>query len=263
MRGERGRRRVIFTADDFGLSAAVNEAVERAHRDGVLTTASLMVGAPAAADAVARARRLPELHVGLHLTLLDGRPVLPPARVPLLVSVDGRFASDELGSAIRYFVTPGIRAQLAGEIEAQFAAFAATGLRLDHVNAHHHLHVHPTIFGLVLRSARAHGAPPVRIPREAGAPWWLVPWLGLMARRARRAGIATNDRVVGMRDSGRMTPARLLAQLRALEPGVTEAYLHPGSAPDDLAALLDPAVSALLRESAIERVTFAELGTAR
>ncbi len=70
-------KRVILTADDFGLSEAVNEAVERAHRDGVLTSASLMVAGPAAADAVRRARRLPALRVGLHLVVVEGPAVLP------------------------------------------------------------------------------------------------------------------------------------------------------------------------------------------
>ena len=70
-------KRLIVTADDFGAAREVNEAVESAHRGGVLTAASMMVAAPAAADAVARARRMPALRVGLHVVLVEGRPVLP------------------------------------------------------------------------------------------------------------------------------------------------------------------------------------------
>src|ERR1700761_9420351 len=84
-------RRVIFCADDFGRAIAVNEAVERAHQDGILSTASLMVGAPEAADAVVRARRLPGLRVGLHLVLIDGDAVSPPATIPALVGQKGHF----------------------------------------------------------------------------------------------------------------------------------------------------------------------------
>jgi len=135
-------RRVIVSADDFGLSEGVNEAVEQACREGILTTASLMVAGPAAADAVRRARRLPKLRVGLHLVVIEG-PAVGPA--PGLVDADGQFSSNQLRLGINYFFRPAIRRQLAAEIRAQFAAFAATGLRLDHANAHKHMHLHPTV----------------------------------------------------------------------------------------------------------------------
>src|SRR5436309_15427888 len=99
-------KRLIVTADDFGLSLPINEAVEKAHRQGVLSAASLMVGAPAAEDAVSRARSLRSLGVGLHLTLLEGRPVLPPAKVPGLVEPDGRFSSDPFRFGVALFLSP-------------------------------------------------------------------------------------------------------------------------------------------------------------
>src|SRR5271168_3188458 len=132
-------KRVILTADDFGLSEAVNEGIERAHRDGVLTSASLMVAGPAAADAVRRARALPGLRVGLHLVVIEGPAVLPPAEIPDLVDPAGRFPSNQLGLGIAYCLRPRVRRQLAAEIRAQFAAFAATGLALDHADARKHM----------------------------------------------------------------------------------------------------------------------------
>jgi len=259
----RALRQVILTADDFGLALPVNEAVERAHREGVLTTASLMVGAPAAADAVERALRLPDLHVGLHLVLVNGRSILPPERLPLLVDGDRNFSSDQPRAGVRYFFTPGIRAQLEAEIRAQFAAFAATGLRLDHVNAHCHMHVHPTVFGMMLRVGREYGDPPIRIPREPSAPWWLAPWLALMSARARAAGVAHNDYVRGMDDTGAMDRDRVLAHLRTLPPGVTELYFHPAIGEHEFAALIDPAVAAAVREGDLASITFADLAGTR
>ena len=122
-----------MTGDDFGLTVSVNEAVEIAHRDRVLRAASLMVGGSAAEDAVERARRLPGLRVGLHLVLVEGRPVLPPAQLPDLVDADGEFSRDLVAAGFRFFFRPGARRQLAAEIRAQFEAFRATGLGLDHV----------------------------------------------------------------------------------------------------------------------------------
>lgn len=271
-------RRLIVTADDFGLAPAVNEAVERAHAHGILSTASLMVAAPGTADAVERARRLPALHVGLHVVLVNGRPALPPERVPDLVDLHGSFSGNLFSAGVRYFFKPGIRAQLASEIAEQFRLFAQTGLRLDHVNAQNHMHVHPTIFSLILQTGRDYGLRAIRIPREPFLPAWrasrsrlgsrlaqsvlLAPWLALMRSRARSAGIAANDYVLGMIDSGQVDARRMNGYIANLPAGATEIYTHPateafGSA--ELAALIDPSVIARLRASDITPVTFSEL----
>ncbi len=159
-------KRLVVTADDFGLSLEVNEAVEQAHREGILTAASLMVSAPAAADAVARAKRLPSLRVGLHLVLVEAWPTLPPAALPDLAGPDGLLRADMAKLGLDFARRPAARRQLAAEIEAQFEAYRATGLPLDHVNAHKHFHVHPLIAGAVLRIGRRYGMRAIRVPRE-------------------------------------------------------------------------------------------------
>ncbi len=247
-------RRLVVTADDFGNDVAVNDAVEIAHRTGILTAASLMVGAPAAADAVARAKALPGLGVGLHLVLIDGTPVLPPEQVPGLVDARGRFRDNMALAGAAMFFVPSVRRQLAAEIAAQFAAFAATGLALDHVNAHKHFHLHPTIAGLIAGVGARHGLRAVRAPIEPGAPSMTDPWARFVRRRFRARGIAVPDAVFGLRHSGAMTADRLAAAIAALPAGLSEIYLHPatrddypGHGPaylhrDELAALTDPAV---------------------
>jgi len=159
-------KRVVITADDFGLSEAVNEGIEQAHRDGILTSASLMMGGPAVEDAVRRARRLPRLRVGLHLVVIEGPAVLPRRRIPDLVDDAGWFPSDQLALGVRYFFRLGIRRQLAAEIRAQFGAFAATGLALDHADAHKHMHLHPTVGAMMLAIGREFRLRAVRVPLE-------------------------------------------------------------------------------------------------
>jgi len=264
------RKYLIVTADDFGLHEAVNEAVEQASRSGVLTAASLMVGAPEAADAIRRARALPGLRVGLHLVLADGWSVLPRARIPDLVDGDGRFGDRMVADGFRFFALPRVRRQLEDEIRAQFEAYARSGLVLDHVNAHKHFHLHPTLLTMMLRIGREFGAPAMRVPdeplwfaRRPHARWsagamsaFLAPWLALMRLRLRMAGVFHNDRVFGLAGSGSMDDTRLLEILARLPPGVTEIYLHPATRSggaiaasmgayrhaDELAALLDPRV---------------------
>jgi hopanoid biosynthesis associated protein HpnK len=239
-------KRLIVTADDFGLSEAVNEAVERAHRDGILTAASLMIAAPAAADAVRRARAMPSLAVGLHVVVVEGPAVLPRAAIPDLVDAEGQFPSDQFRLGLRYFALPRVRRQLAAEIRAQFAAFAATGLTLDHANAHKHMHLHPTVGRLVVEAGRAHGLRAVRVPAEpllpaSGLPERaLLAWTRLLRRRARRAGLAVNDHCFGLRWTGAMTAERLLGLIDTLPDGASEIYLHPAVRRDERLATLMP-----------------------
>lgn len=269
-----GRRGLIVTADDFGLHPRVNAAVERAHRHGVLKAASLMVGAPAAADAVERARRLPNLRVGMHLVLADGPALLPAEQIPALVGPDGRFGDAMVRDGFRFFFLPGVREALAREIRAQFEAFARTGLPLDHVNAHKHFHLHPTVLSLVLSIGREFGLRAVRLPFEANAPWWLKPWIALMRRRLTRAGIAYNDYVVGIEHTGGMDEAALLDALaRMPAEGVGEIYCHPAEAGegaitpsmrhyrhvDELDALLSPRVAAAIAGAGLACGGFADV----
>jgi len=245
-------KRVIFSADDFGLTESVNEAVELAHREGALTGASLMVGAPAAADAVRRARALPDLRVGLHLVVIEGPAVLPASQLPDLVDAGGEFPSDQLRLGINYFFRPHVRRQLAAEIRAQFAAFAATGLTLDHANAHKHMHLHPTVGRLLIDIGREFGLPSVRIPAEPPAVLAacgtrvglgdraLYHWTRLLRRQARAAGLAANDHCFGLAWSGHMTTDRVRRLLAALPDGVSEIYFHPATASDPTLRRLMP-----------------------
>jgi len=281
---------LIVTADDFGMHEAVNEAVEQAGRAGVLTAASLMVAAPAAADAILRARKLPHLRVGLHLVLADGRAMLTHDLIPDLADHAGRMNDRMFVNGVRFFACPKVRRQLEAEIRAQFSAFARTGLTLDHVNVHKHFHLHPTLLEMLLRIGREFGATAVRVPDEPlwfaarGGNWFsgvnaalLAPWIALMKRRLLAAHVMHNDRIFGVAASGAMDEARLLAILARLPLGITEIYLHPavlsGSAvaasmsryrhADELAALLSPRVRAAIAAAGIAHGGYADALRAR
>jgi len=282
-----GLRQVIFTADDFGLDAAVNDAVEQAHRCGVLNCASLMVGEAAADDAVALARSLPNLRVGLHLTLVDGRPVSPPETIPDLVGQDGRFRDGMFSAGVRWFFLPHVRCQLGREIRAQFAAFAATGLELDHANAHKHFHLHPTVAALMIEIGREYGLRAIRVPTEPAAPINMAEgrrggglgagllrlWSEQLAWAVRRASMSANDHLFGLSWTGAMTEARLISLLAHLPAGVSEIYFHPASARtakleqsmpgyrhvEELSALTSPAIASVLAAAGIATTSFSKL----
>ena len=261
-------RRLIVTADDFGAAPEINEAVERGAREGVLRAASLMVGGAAAKDAVARAKRWPGLRVGLHLVLVEGRALLAPASLPDLTGPDGRLRTDMARLGVEIAVRSRVRRQLAQEIDAQFAAFAETGLALDHVNTHKHYLLHPVIAGLVLEIGARYGMRASRAPIEPrsvlravdpsgdpGPAFITRPWAELVRSRFRKAGVLMADNVFGLAWSGAMTPQRVAGIVERLPPGLSEVYLHPaltsafdGAVPayryaDEFAALIDPVVA--------------------
>ncbi len=267
-------KRVVFTADDFGLSESVNEAVERAHRGGILNAASLMVAGPAAADALRRVRALPSLRVGLHLVVIEGPAVLPPAEIPDLVDAAGQFPSNQFRLGMRYFFRPQVRRQLAAEIRAQFAAFAASGLTLDHANAHKHMHLHPIVGRLLIDIGREFGLRAVRVPAEPPAVLArcgtrvgvggraLYHWTSVLRHQLRAARMVTTEHCFGIAWSGHMTVERVRRLLAELPEGSSEIYFHPATVRDatmqrlmpayehevELAALLDPS---LCRDRAI------------
>lgn len=275
-------KQLIINADDFGLSPGVNRAVIRAWREGILTGASLMVGAPAFADAVELAKENPGLQVGLHLTLVQGRSVVAHGGLPCLTDREGKFPVDPVMAGMRMFFLKGLHRQIAAEVEGQICRFLDTGLPLSHIDGHLNIHMHPTVFAILCRLMPKYGIETFRLSRER-----LGPELGissgrilgkavdagifaLLSRRCqpelqlRRIGFARE--VKGLLNSGRMTEEYLLAALDLLRDGVTEIYFHPGDANepelattmpdyrhrDELAALLSPRVREKLVALGIE-----------
>ena len=270
-------RRLILNADDFGRSRSINEAVIRAHREGVLTTASLMVNEPDCAEAVALAKENPKLGVGLHLALLCGRAGLPREKIPGLVNARGEFSNNPVGAGLRYFVNRNLREQLRAEIHAQFDRFRATGLPLDHVNGHLHLHLHPTVCGILMQDAEPLGLQRMRLTRE---PFWMdaplargrrfyraahaaihfvLAWLA--QSRFRRNHIRHTQRVFGLLENDRVDEAYVLKLLAVLPPGDSELYSHPSldKFKHEFDALVSPRVREQIKKLGIELIRYQDL----
>ena len=281
-------RRLIVNADDFGMSEAVNEAIIRAHREGVLTSTSLMVTGEAVEQAVRLAKENPGLAVGIHLVAVMGRSVLPQSEIPTLVDRGQNFSNNPVAAGLKYFFSPQARRELRREIAAQFARFHETGLRLSHVDGHLHLHVHPVIFNEALRQAIKYGARRMRVPEEerrlalafdpshrAQKTVFTIQFGGLaryMKRKLRAAGFSVPERVYGNLQSGRMDESYFLYMLDHLRAATAEIYFHPAAYPADRAldadeqqcqiefeTLLSGRVRERLAQSGVKLTTYAEL----
>ena len=281
-------RKIIINADDFGRSAAVNAAVLRAHREGVLTSASLMVTGEAWEEAVALARSTPTLAVGLHRVVGNGWAVLPHREIPHLVDSNGRFPDDPLRIGLDYWFNRATRVELAREVEAQLGRFVATGLPLSHVDGHMHLHVHPVVFELLLPLAEAYGARGVRLPRDdlrlalgydhrqimakAALSIALGVICGWCQTRLGATCLTTAHRVYGVLQSGQMCEPYVMQVLRRLQEPSAELYFHPttsaqgealGPSRGDLDTLLSPAVQQVIVDRSLRLSTYATLEEAR
>jgi hopanoid biosynthesis associated protein HpnK len=271
------KRRLIVNADDFGRSHSINEAVIRAHRHGILTSASLMVNEPACGKAVTLAGENPRLGVGLHLVLLQGHSALPPEKIPGLVNARGEFSNSPVGAGMNYFFKRSLREQLRAEIHAQFEKFHATGLPLDHVNGHLHLHLHPTVFKILMDDADKLGIRHFRLTRDclarsrrmANGRWFyrvshtaIYAWL---SRRAceplRRRGIRHAQITFGLLQNARVDEEYILKLLPELPPGDSELYSHPSldEFKHEFDALVSPRVEEQTKQLGIELIRYQDL----
>jgi chitin disaccharide deacetylase len=277
LRTPNSRRRLIVNADDFGRSHSINAAVIQAHREGILTSASLMVNEPAGAEAVALAKEAPRLGVGLHLTLVMGHSALPPDKIPGLVNDRGEFSNDPVGTGLKYFFNRSLREQLRMEIHAQFDRFRTTGLPLDHVNGHLHLHLHPVVFRILMEDADKLGIRHLRLTRDCFARsrrmthgrWFyrvfhaaIHEWLSGRAREPlQRHGIKHAQITFGLLLDSRVDEEYVLKLLPELSPGDSELYSHPSldTFKHEFDALVSPRVKDQIKQLGIELIRYQDL----
>jgi hopanoid biosynthesis associated protein HpnK len=264
-------RQLIVNADDFGLTAGVNRAIVEAHRDGVVSSTTLMASGAAFNDAVESARALPKLSVGCHVVLTDGAPVSPPGAVDTLLAIRSaepeKFYSSLSAFAARATLGGFDREQLVAEITAQIRKIQATGLEVTHLDSHKHAHIFPEILAAMLRAARICGVPAIRSPfvpmkaimaqqfagkRALLKRYGQVRILNTFARHFRRqtlrAGILAPDGVIGVIETGLLDAILLRQALTSLPEGTWELVCHPGYADADLRAVHTRLIEARERE---------------
>jgi hopanoid biosynthesis associated protein HpnK len=272
-----GRRRLVVNADDFGRSPSINQAVIRAYREGILTTTSLMVNEAACDQAVAMARENPGLGVGLHLTLLCGHSALAHEKIPGLVNERREFTNNPAGAGFRYFFKRNLREQLRAEIQAQFEKFRATGLKLDHLNGHLHLHLHPTVFGLLMEDAAQLGIQRVRLTCDpfrlnlrlasghlAYRLLHVLIFHPLSARARpvlRQHGFRHTQRVFGLLQNARVDEPYVFGLLAQLPQGDSELYSHPSldEFRNEFDALISPRVKERVQKLGISLIRYEDL----
>ena len=275
-------KQIILNADDFGRHTLINRAVERGVTDGVLCSATIMPGGAAFDDAAELAARSPKLGVGIHLTLVNGNPVLPPAEIPSLVTESGVFVDDHTTFAVRLLRGAVNLDEVRAELAAQLRRVEAAGIHPTHADSHQHMHVLPGVIDIALDLCRAAGIPAMRAPRAPlfagsfGGIGQLIGRTGLAvlahraAAKAQRRGIRVPDHFAGIVAGEAVDTATLTQIAGSLRDGVTEVMLHPGTDnavlirdclwdhdfEAELAAISAPAVRGALAAASAEIVNF-------
>jgi len=282
-------RRLIVNGDDFGMSSQVNAGILHAHRHGILTNTSLMVTGTAWEDAVALAKATPSLSVGLHLTLVQGRSVLPSHSLPSITDYAGNFPDNPTLAGLRYFFSPQARVEVRDECRAQIERFLSAGLVPAQIDGHLNIHMHPVVQDILLALMPEYGILALRVPQESlalslaldarqglrkrweSAVFTCLSWRAKKRLRARR--LAFPDTLFGFHQSGNIDEPYLLRLLPQLPAGVTELYCHPAFLPcseverwtptyrrdHELAALTSSAVRAAVTDLGIVLISYRDL----
>lgn len=248
-------KELILNADDFGLTKGVNEGIIRAHREGILTSATLMATGPAFDDAVVRARANSSLGIGCHLVLTGGFAVAPREEIPSLVDEDGRLPKS-LGVFVTKVSSGRIRTKdIERELRAQIEKIRGAGIEPTHLDTHKHTHAHPRVMNVLGRIARELGITRIRKPVEnlrdswksmrsegAASPMQLLASAAVRAVSSRftaisrKYGLRSPDCFLGLAVTGRMGTEVLCRLIDTLPDGQTEIMLHPGICDAELRA---------------------------
>lgn len=280
-------KRLIVNADDFGLHSSVNQGIIEGYKKGCLRSTSLVVAGASAEEAVALAHDNPNLGVGVHLTLVAERPVLPPDQIPSLIGQNGYLLPDHAAFICRY-MSGGIRkAELRAECEAQILLAKKMGVRPTHLDSHQHLHVLPGVAQIIVDLALQYSIMKIRLPAEpvffrGGYPASLGRYvskcgLTMCARMAKNAihhaKINTPDYFFGMLAGGHLYEHYFLSILRALPDGISEIMVHPGKNnralndiyhweyhwEEELASVTSAEVMEIIKERQIDLISYGEL----
>jgi predicted glycoside hydrolase/deacetylase ChbG (UPF0249 family) len=233
---------LVVNADDFGLSPGVSRGIVRAHREGVVTSTSVLGNCADLAAVCALLAEAPELGVGVHLTLVGGRPISPAASLPTLTNADGGFpdgAHDFFAAWMRGRVSV---AEIEREFDAQVARLRDAGVHPDHLNTHRHLGFVPAVGRAMETVARKHGIPGIRSAVERPTLAWVTePARGVEAglltglawlTRRQMGALRHGPQSWGFVEAGRLDEVRILEILGRMGPGAHELICHPGEEDD-------------------------------
>lgn len=265
------KKKLVINADDFGLAKGINNGIISAYKKGIVSSASIITAAKHADDAIKLAKENPGLEVGIHLVLVEEKPISPPESIPSLINDKGLFYSNYFEFGINYLMNKVKLSDIEKEFRAQIEKLRKSGIEVAHIDSHQYLHMFPPILKIVIRLAKENKIKFIRLPK-ANMPSFNLKELFLYflsigsIRYLKENNIKFSNRVEGIKTAGRLNRKKLEQILSNIKEGVTELICHPGFADEEyksnyshwrynpeseLESLCDPSLKNLLEDKEI------------
>lgn len=272
---------LVINADDFGISNNINHGIQKSYSEGILTSTSIMANGQAFESAIDFCKENSGLGIGVHLALVDGKPLLDKNSVPTLVNSDGEFPASYLEFAKNLYMGKIDLSEIQKELDAQIKEVAGRGIKIGHLDSHQHVHHFPLVSDIVLALAKKHNIPWVRkvtssnLGRRSPGIIALNILANRLGRKAKSMALRTTDKFLGAEVSGNLDEHYVSNAINMIRPGVTELMCHPGYADasidstdthwylgreKDMSTLLSSDIKNLVKEHSITLTNYKELG---
>ena len=281
-------RKLIVNADDYGFAEGINHAIIDGYRKGIITSCSLMPSAPYFDDAVSRIKEQPDLAVGVHLALTNGKPVLPVGQIPFLVSRHGDFYNSPATLLQRLVLFPAAIQQAKAELSHQIAKIFDSGIIPSHLDTHKHIHLYFPLFKIIIQLALEFKINAIRVPYDSVNIHYrparkrfsrlFMKSLFVVQRKMKKQlqmhSIRYNEYFFGLAFTGFLSEEVMIKVIERLPAGVTELMCHPGycneelkkmhtrlkeSRQIELEALISPRVQNCIKENKVILVNYTQI----
>lgn len=275
--------RLIVHADDFGLTEEINEGIKQAHVEGILTSTSIIPCSASFEHAVMTAKSLPTLDIGIHLTLVEEKPLSDKHLISSIVTEEGNFFAHAASFFKKYIRGKINTDHVYIELDRQIQKVKDAGLPISHLDSHQHIHILPEVYKEVVKLAEKYKIHAVRVPKEKIRWYMLKPGrlrrvlelrvLNFICNLSSNANYTKTDYFTGFYYGGNMNTDNLLRTLSGMKnAGVYELMCHPGNLSttnkyrhwnylweEELSALTDPFIRNYLSKKKISLISYTDM----
>lgn len=281
-------KRLIVSADDFGMAKGINEGIAMACKDGIVTNINVMPAGDAFYDCLTRLKNIGPAEIGAHLALTQISPLASPGRIPTLLNKDGCFHKNYKSFFLKLFLGKIKREEIYAELKSQMDRLKAVGIPVTNLSSHEHVHLYPEILEIFIALAKEYDIPAIRyVHRDvmAGPVGFKKLYKKAVlaffergsGRMIKKSGLKYTDNFMGLLDSGNLEEETLINMFKIMPCGTTELVAHPGLlSPEvldrcvfhercetDLASLISGRVKKFIGDNGIELINFSALSAGK
>lgn len=281
-------KRLIVSADDFGMANGINEGIARACKEGIVTNINVMPAGDAYYDCLTLLKNIAPREIGAHLALTEIVPLTNPDRIATLVGKEGRFHKNHNIFFLKFCLSKISAEEIYAELKGQMDRLKSAGIPVTSLSSHEHIHLYPDILKIFVRIAKEYDIPAIRYVhgdvmvgpvgfKKLCRKLVLSFFQTGMSSILKNSGLKYTDNFMGLLDSGNLEEETLVGMIKTMPEGTTELVAHPGLlSPEvldrcifharcetDLASLISKRVKKVIQDNGIELINFSALSAER